>query len=772
VFTRACKNIRQRDNVPEQITETNVTNDTQELLQRRSTNLVHFARELAQELCGESEADNGERWLDHARATAEILVLQHADPVAQAAAWLFGAEHQISVAQLLKALKPLGAEGEEVLRLIEAVRSVLRLRQVHQLSRDGQAGGLPAGGDQLESLRKMTLAIGQDLRVVLVRLASRLQTLRYHATIKVPASEAVCAETLDVLSPLANRLGLWQIKWELEDLAFRFKQPEQYKTIARALDERRSERLEFVEKIQAQVQGLLDDAGLHAQVSGRPKHIYSIAMKMRSKGLALERIMDLRALRVIVDDERACYEALARIHERWPSVEDEFDDYIARPKPNGYQSLHTVVIPPDGRPLEVQIRTAAMHRHAEFGVAAHWAYKEQSTGVASRDAPAADSNRLVFARQLLAWQQEIGEKLGEARSSSTALAAAEFIYVLTPEARIIELPIGSTPIDFAYSVHTGLGHRCRGARVDGQMVPLDRRLENGQTVEVITARGSAQVGPSRDWLNPELGYVRSHRARAKVRQWFNARDLERDAANGRGVIERIMQREGKTALAFDELATRLGFTDAAALFVAMARDELGPRAVEDALHLRNASVSRVQDETSGNEKPATRSRTGLGAPPEGTSSSVLVVGVDALMTQLAACCKPVPPDPIGGFVTRGRGVSVHRLQCPQFIRLRNTSPERTLSTDWGAMPTDGKARFAADVLVLAHDRPGLLRDVSDVFARSKLNVTAVSTQSKSGIAKMSFTLHVTDASALGQALHSIREVKGVHEAARRAGAGA
>jgi GTP pyrophosphokinase len=358
--------------------------------------------------------------------------------------------------------------------------------------------------------------------------------------------------------------------------------------------------------------------------------------------------------------------------------------------------------------------------------------------------------RFVFAKQLLAWQQEVA-----------ASPLQGFIYVLTPQGRIVELPRGATPIDFAYSVHTNLGHRCRGARVDGQLVPLDTGLDNGQTVEIISARGGQPTGPSRDWLNPELGFMHSNRARAKVRQWFSAHELQRDLASGRALVEKIKQREGKTAVSLDDLASRLGFEEPNALFLAMVRNEVGPRAVEEALQSPvQAAASALADADDLPESLQKRV-----APPS-TAQEVLVVGVDALLTQLASCCKPVPPDAIGGYVTRGRGVSVHRQDCRQFKRLLAVSPDKVLPTDWGRLPTDGKARYAADVALVAHDRPGLLRDVSEVLARAKLNVIAVSTQTKAGVARMAFTVQVPDAHGLQQALNAMREVKGVSDVAR------
>jgi len=713
---------------------------------------------------------SGEPALEHARGTVAILQSVQADEAACVAAALASGGPAIPLDIVAARF------GEEIATLVEATRQVLRLRELHGSGRDSRAGE-PA---RAETLRRMLLAMATDIRVVIVRLASRLQTLRWHAASRSPASEALCAETLEVLAPLANRLGLWQLKWELEDLAFRFREPDVYKSLARQLDEKRSEREAFVEQAMARLRELLDAAGIAAEVSGRPKHIYSIWSKMRSKRLALDDIRDLRGVRVIVGDVRDCYAALALIHGRHTPIDSEFDDYIARPKPNGYQSLHTVVVAEDDRPLEIQIRTREMHQFAEYGVASHWAYKERSTGTAAARADLEQERRIAWIRQLLAWQREVGERLGApagegapavsgpARDPASAAAeppgAAPRIYVLTPQARVIELPVGATPVDFAYHLHSTLGHRCRGARVDGQLVPLNTALASGQTVEIIVARpGAAGEGPSRDWLNPQLGYVRSSRARTKVRQWFHALELERDIAAGRDRVERAIAREGRGAPGFDELAARLGQSDAQAMFVAVAREEIGPRQLEEAVRGPAPVAQPASDEAVLLAAAAQRAR----ARGRSEGTGVLVVGVDLLLTQLARCCRPVPPDAIRGFVTRGRGVSVHRAGCPSFAEMARRAPERLLDVDWGEPRGEDERRsYPVDLRVEATDRQGLLRDVSEVFARDRLNVTAVQTRSRGPAAQMRFTVEVPDAAGLARVLSALRAVPGVQEAAR------
>ncbi len=702
---------------------------------------------------GDMAGPNGEVLADHSRGVVGILTELHADPSARIAGALVSTGGRFGLDEIERLF------GREVRDLVDLTRQVERLREIHRRVDNG------ADGTQLEVLRRMMLAMSSDIRVVLIRLASRLQTLRYFAAAKRTPDPALSAESLEVLAPLANRLGLWQLKWEIEDLSFRFLEPQIYRRIAGQLDDKRREREQLVAEAIERVRSVLGEAGIEAEVSGRPKHIYSIHSKMRAKGVPLDGIRDLHGLRVIVADVQRCYEALSLIHQMWPPVPGEYDDYISRPKPNGYQSLHTVVSTENGRPLEVQIRTRDMHHHAEYGVASHWVYKEKSTGLSggAKGLHGGESERLAWLRQLLAWQRDVGVALGGG-SARRIKSGGELIYVLTPQGKVVELPEGSTPIDFAYHVHTDLGHRCRGARVDGQLVSLNTPLHNGQTVDILSVRkGGGSDGPSRDWLNPELGYVRSSRARTKLRQWFNARELEHDMATGRERIEKIMQREGKTALAMPELASRLGLGGPEALFAAVGREEIGLRMIEDAVRGSTLAPPAVQDQI-----VVTRPTTPSGA--NARDGGVLVVGVDLLMTQLARCCRPVPPDPIIGFVTRGRGVSVHRLGCKTFERMRATSPERVIETDWGVPRGNERQprRYPVEVQVQAVDREGLLRDISEVFARDRLNVVAVNTLTRGQLARMQFTVEVSDAGALQKALGAVAEVPGVYDARRRA----
>ena len=706
------------------------------------------ARAFAQPLLIGRKLDSGEEAWSHAEGVAQILADLGATPAMQAAAFLVyagdGLQRPTEVVE--KAFGPSYASLVDLTRKLVRIQRNAREAQVEKEQR----------ALQTERVRKMLLAFSRDLRVVLLRLASRLQTLRWHAASKTPAPPELARESQQVFAPLANRLGIWQIKWELEDLSFRFLEPDEYRRIARLLDERRVEREAGIDAFRAQLAALVAAAGLEADIQGRPKHIYSISKKMRGKALAFDHVFDVRAVRVIVEDVAACYAVLGRVHERFRAVDGEFDDYIARPKANGYQSLHTVVQDDAGRAFEVQIRTRRMHEHAEHGVAAHWAYKEAGSkgyagvSVAAESAEQIAQARKAVLRQLLAWERDF------IATPDEPAGFEDRIYVFTPQATVIELPAGGTPVDFAYSLHTDLGHRCRGARVDGAMVPLNTPLANGQTVEVTTVR---EGGPSMDWLNPDLHYLASPRARAKVRAWFNARQHAETVAKGRELVEKLLQREGRTATSLEELAGKLGFDDAEALFEVVGKDEYSLRNIETLL--RPAEPPPPDDVI---ELRAPRARSG----------GVLVVGIDSLLTGLASCCRPAPPDAIGGYVTRGKGVAVHRLDCTNFRHMAGKCPERVIPVEWGQQGGEAGAKkgvYAMDIVVEAADRQGLLRDISDVLTRQRVNVIGVASQSTKGAgerrAYMTFTVEIDNAERLSQVLQMVARVDGVESARRR-----
>ncbi|MDW5441859.1 bifunctional (p)ppGpp synthetase/guanosine-3',5'-bis(diphosphate) 3'-pyrophosphohydrolase [Polaromonas sp. SM01] len=716
------------------------------------------ARAFSEPLIASEVLDTGENILAHADAVAAILKTIGGSEAMQAATYLVHACAHLNKPQEVIA-KAFGANFAAL--AIETTKLVNVQKQARAANAKAQLTEDPAA--QTENVRKMLLAFSRDLRVVMLRLASRLQTLRHFAAIRQPAPLAVARESLHVFAPLANRLGIWQIKWEMEDLAFRFLEPDTYKHIARLLDEKRAEREGFMEALRAQLERDLNSNGIAALVQGRPKHIYSIVKKMRGKSLDFEQVFDIRAMRVIAADVKGCYAALGFVHSHFTPVEGEFDDYIAKPKSNGYQSLHTVVRDAQQRAVEIQIRTQAMHDHAEHGVAAHWAYKEAGAkGYSGVSASGEYDAKIAVLRQLLAWERDLsGPLAAKARDANQGLFE-DRIYVLTPDAAIVELPQGATALDFAYSVHTSLGHRCRGARIDGAMVPLNTPLQNGQTVEVVTTK---EGGPSRDWLNPELGYLASHRAKSKVRAWFNAQAMAQTVARGREAVEKLLQREGKTAMKLEDLASLLGFKSAEDLFEVVGKDELSLRTIENML--KPPEPAPTQDDYVLAKKARQQDKAG----ERKRKGGVLVVGIASLLTQMAKCCKPAPPDVIVGFVTKGKGVSIHRGDCSNFRNMASGSPDRVIEVQWSQPKSGDGSVYPVDVAVEAADRQGLLRDISEVFAKEKMNVIGVQTQSvkdnRGGTAWMTFTVEVADSGRLNQVLSVVAEVTGVRSARRR-----
>ena len=631
----------------------------------------------------------GEDLHAHAMGVKEILLFLKLDEAS-----CLAAEHldsTLSKESLEKQLSPEVAQLIMGYRALKAAQLKIARQSSSQLGQSAQA--------QVEVLRKMLLAFAHDLRVVLLHLASVVQTLRWVTSQRIDTPTSWAQDILDVDAALANRLGIWQLKWEMEDLAFRCLAPDTYKQIASLLDSKRVEREAFIADVMDRLQAELNQAGIKGEVQGRPKHIYSIWKKMQGKSIDFAQLYDVRAFRIMVDDMKDCYAVLGIVHHIWQPIPKEFDDYIARPKPNGYQSLHTVVMDADNISFEVQVRTHEMHKQAEYGVAAHWRYKEAGKQGYAGTVSAKEEydRRIAWARQLIAWKEDAWDQL-------KGQELDDQIYVLTPLGQVVPLEQGATPIDFAYSVHTDLGHHCRGSRVDGAMVPLDTQLKNGQTVEIISVK---QGGPSLDWLNAERGYLATNRAKSKVRAWFTAQQAEQDGDKND-------------------------------------KDEIVAEVVKQELPdiiLRKSKVKSGQGD-------------------------VLVVGVDSLLTQLSRCCRPVPPDPISGFVTKGRGVSIHRQDCSTFKQLLARAPERVVVTEWGNQP-EGKSLFPVDLALMALDRQGLLRDISEVFSRLKINVTGVKTQSRKGVASMQFTIEVLSTNGLQTAVSALLEVKGVTEARRK-----
>src|SRR5258708_1702874 len=674
---------------------------------------------------GASKAAGRDDAFERALAVARLLLVQGVDPQTIAAALISQAipERELD----LEAVQ--AAFGPELAVLLRG------------LARAGRIESLSSSGVDLEQLRKMLLAIAEDVRVMLIKLAERVVFLRSLTKAEDAVRRAAGRQTLELFSPLANRLGVSEVKWELEDFSFRYTEPDLYKKIAQLLDEKRNDREAYIQRVIAKLGAELEAMGIPSKITGRPKHIYSIWRKMRGKSVSFERLYDIRAVRVIVANVRECYTVLGVVHDLWTPVEGEFDDYIAKPKPNDYKSLHTAVVGPEGKTLEVQIRTEEMHQHSEHGVAAHWRYKE-----GTRDDKAFDS-KIAWLRQVLAWKQEV---LGREAAGDAARRGLfeDTIYVLTPQGRVVDLPAGSTPIDFAYHVHTDLGHRCRGAKVDGQMVPLNYKLQNAQRVEIMAAR---QGGPSRDWLSPQAGYLASSRALAQVRQWFRHEAFSKDVAAGRAQLDKDLQRLGSPGAAHAKIAHASGFAKREDFYAALGREEVTARQVEIAVR---------------GEAPAASAAPAPIVAPQASkrSSGVLVLGVNNIATLIAKCCKPVPPDPITGFITRTRGVMVHRLDCPNITGLAENQRDRLMPADWGK--TSDEAPFAPEIEVVAVDRQRLLRDSSQAISRERINVTAVNTLSRGAHAFMRFTLQVSSADAIQRVLRQAKDVPGVDTARR------
>lgn len=693
-----------------------------------------LARSMIEPLYRELMLSTGESALAHADGVASILRGVRDDPEQIAAAYLFCVPRVIQ------------NSGEWIEKSFGATVAglVAELGKLNDLSTKTRSESKEANATmQPEALRRMFLAMCQDLRVVLLKLASRLQTLRWFASSHSEGAEQFGSETLAVYAPLANRLGIWQIKWELEDLSLRFTRPAEYHAIARELDESREERLEFMQMAVQRIRSLLSNHHIRAEVSGRPKHIYSIWKKMQRKHLRFDQLFDVRALRIIVDTVEQCYEVLSIVQENFQTISKEYDDYIAKPKPNGYQSLHTVVTDAAGRPIEIQIRTRAMHEFAELGVAAHWRYKEagNSNGVSS-----AEEQRVAWLRQLLAWRSDVGQ----APDAANQAVEDDHVYCLTPQGRVVELPTGATPVDFAYMVHTQLGHRMKGAKVDGQMVPLNTKLKTGQTVEIIAGKTGQ---PSRDWLNPELGYAASPRTRNKVRQWFNAQLTQELLSEGRDRLDKELARLGRTAVKLDDLAKRLGFDSVDELCIAFAKEEITLTALQQAVQPPKPVEPEQPEVVVRNESASAR------------RGKVLVVGVDSLLTQLARCCHPVPPDEIVGYVSRGRGVMIHRADCPNIRNMLEQDPDRLIEVSWGSA-AGVDAVYPAEILIVSQDRQTLLKDISEVFQREKIHITAMNSNRVKGDQHMRFRIETRGAEDLRRTLAGLREIKGVLSARR------
>ena len=639
------------------------------------------------------------------------------------------------------ALSSIGEQfGKSTAQLLEGV---LRMAAVSDLRKTGEERVLGQADAQRDNLRKMLVAIVDDVRVALIKLAERTCAIR---AVKQDRErrEPIAREVFDVYAPLAHRLGIGHLKWELEDLSFRYLHPDAYGRIARLLDGKRRERDLFIRRVSEQLQVVLHDADIRFEISGRAKHIYSIWRKMQRKGIGFSQVYDIRAVRLLVPTVADCYATLGLVHGLWRNIPNEFDDYIANPKENGYRSLHTAVIGPEGKTLEVQIRTFQMHEEAELGVCAHWRYKGSD-----REARLGSSydEKIAWLRQVLDWhEEEDAEGIAE---SLRAGITQDRVYVFTPGGDVVSLAAGATPLDFAYHVHTEVGHRCRGAKVNGQIVPLTYALKTGERVEILAGR---QDQPRRDWLQPGLGYLRTSRARAKVQQWFKSQAREENIDAGRQLLEREFRRMALTSIDYKRIAAKVQQPTVEDMYAAVGAGLLSSSSVV------SAAQGLVRDQ------PQPRLRVAA-SPARRRDRKVEVLGVGNLLTHMAGCCKPVPGDRIVGYITQGRGVSVHRADCQRVMQFQEEAPQRIIEVDWGAAEGD---RFEVDLAIEAYDRQGLLRDVTELFARARTNVLAINTLSNKNThtATMRLTVEIADLGALAKLLERLNRLKNVISATR------
>ena len=668
---------------------------------------------------------------------AQILADLHVGPDCLAASILYRAvrEDRIDIAELEQDF------SEETVRLL---RGVLRMAAISALNTPGEAPVLGQAHGQKDNIRKMLIAMVDDVRVALIKLAERTSAIR---AVKNDSQrrQQVAQEVFDVYAPLAHRLGIGHLKWELEDLSFRYLYPEAYRKIARLLDGKRLERDRFINRVRDELGVVLRNAGFSFEVSGRAKHIYSIWRKMQRKGIGFSQVYDIRAVRILVPEVKDCYATLGLVHGLWRNIPHEFDDYVANPKENGYRSLHTAVIGPEGKILEVQIRTQQMHEEAELGVCAHWRYKgsDAQGGMASTY-----EEKIAWLRQVLDWHEETGDSSAVAEQFSFDVAQ-DRVYAFTPQGDVVNLANGATPLDFAYHVHTEVGHRCRGAKVNGSIVPLTYTLQTGDRVEVMTSK---QGLPKRDWLQPGLGYLKTSRARAKVQHWFKAQARDENIDAGRHLLEREFRRLALTSVDYKRVAAKVQMPTVEDMYAAVGSGEMSSSQV----------LNAAQGLVGSRPEPQLRlARSG------GTAyrSQVQVQGVGNLLTHMAGCCKPLPGDGITGFITQGRGVSVHRADCARLIKLQEASPERIIDVEWGTEP---QARYDVDLAIEAWDRQGLLRDITELFANARVNVLAINTQSnkKSNTATMRVRVEVPNLGSLSKLLERINRLKNVISAMR------
>lgn len=725
--------------------------------------LIMRAYRVAEKAHEGQKRASGEPYVNHCIAVANILAELRVPPNVVAAGLLHDTveDTDITIVEIQRDF------GDEIALLVDGVT---KLTQLPRVSRGDQHAEKEAEDEEArliaekrglpdpeveaaklersrkydlvsETLRKTFLAMGEDVNVVLIKLADRLHNMRTLGYMPERKRLRIAKETLDIFAPLANRLGIWQIKWELEDLAFRYVNPDVYKEIAENLEIRRSQREQEMAEIKSVLHKYLYDSNIIAEISARPKHIYSIYKKMMRKEIPFDMIYDIRGVRILVPSIPECYSALGVIHTHWRPIPGEFDDYIAVPKDNFYRSLHTAVVYDEGKTLEVQIRTPEMNRNAEYGIAAHWRYKED----ASQDEDY--EKRILWIRSLMEWRQDVDDAR-EFMDSMRTDVFQDRVYVFTPKGDIIDLPAGSTPIDFAYHIHTDIGHRCRGGKVNGKLVSLDYALKTGDKVEVLTAK---RGGPSRDWLNPNLGLVKTQRARSKIRQWFKRQAREKNISHGKTIIEKELRRLGLIELNLDRLAKEFSFRNVDQLYEAIGCGDMPLGRLVNHITISDKDEQAEEYELISQE-PFT--------PPQVSDDTVSVLGLRGLLTNMARCCNPAPGDAIVGYITRGRGATIHRQDCPNILRVQDR--ERLVRVSWG----EPKHTYPIPVRIKAYDRNGLMKDVSTLISDEGINMTGVNVGVSKNQAIFDLTLEVKDIAELSRVLDRLENLPNVLEAKR------
>jgi GTP pyrophosphokinase len=710
--------------------------------------LIIRAYQVAEEAHRDQKRHSGEPYINHCVAVASILADLKVPSEVIAAGLLHDTVEDTSVT-----LADIRRDFDDTITAL--VDGVTKLTHLPRVSRGDQHAGTdddtkhaeetisaPAllGRKEdivAETLRKTFLAMGKDVRVMFIKLADRLHNMRTLSYAPEHKRKRIAQETLDIFCPVANRLGIWQIKWELEDLAFRYVNPAKYREIAELLTEKRPDRESQLEAIKENLVKLLAKNNIKAEISGRPKHIYSIYKKMQKKDKPFDMVRDVRAVRLIVPDIPSCYAALGIIHTSWRPIKDEFDDYIAAPKDNFYQSLHTAVIYEDKRPLEVQIRTHDMHLNAEYGIAAHWRYKE-----GTKQSDKNYEQHINSLRTMMEWGPDVRDAAEFVESMHTDVFQ-DRVYIFTPRGDAIDLPAGSTPLDFAYHVHTDIGHRCRGARVNGKLVPLYQELKTGDQVEILTAK---RGGPSRDWLNANLGLVKTQRARSKIKVWFKKQEDEQNLQQGRDTLEKELQRLGLKEINFEKLARELNYKTPDEMFIELGNGDL--------------AVGKIIKQFSQQEEVLDIFEVNPSTAPSTSTNAIEVVGLKGMLTTMGRCCNPMPGEPIIGFVTRGRGATIHRQDCPNILQTRDR--ERLLQVSWGHI----ERTYPVPIKIKAYDRQGLVNDISNLLADESINIADVAVNTNRSIADLSLIIEVKDLTQLSRVLTRIESLPNVMEAHR------